>query len=600
MRIDGHAVPAEEFGRWLIDIEGGRQVKSFAEQWLVRRAAEKEGVDVSPEQVEKELDAEIAERIRGAFLGKKEDWLDELRRLERTEGGHRAQRTVELEPLMLAIEICRKHRVVPEEKIERDWVLFYGPGGREYTLRGIKCLVEVVTPEAGTPREIYDEGRRRAFAAQLSRALELRERALDGEDFEELARVNSDDKETRERGGLMTKKFRRWGWTDEVVDTLAKMKSGEISQPMYAQGGYWILQVVDVVETPYAKVRDELERRLVELGPEQDESGNTWNQISAGMQVKVLPGMFQAANLDMETREPVMGLTINGTPVPRAEFALWLLHSRGESYVRTFAEHWLVERKAASLGLSATPAEIEARTQWFLDRMVDMKHDGSRETWKTYLLKTGRDEDAMLRQFRQRMKIDLLAERILMAERKITNEQVHARYAQLYGENGRWIEARVIQLDFVPPPLEPGLSRDELEQRLAAERAKLRTAAEGVRRRLDDGEDFATLARAINTDAGLKSRGGKLDGRFRPDTWPEDVGRAVSELSPGQLAGPLEVERGYAIFEVLTSKPVPFDEVAAQLRHELETEPIPESDLAAYRNVLVKQARVEELAPMYE
>jgi hypothetical protein len=318
------------------------------------------------------------------------------------------------------------------------------------------------------------------------------------------------------------------------------------------------------------------------------------------MQVKVLPGMFQAANLDMETREPVMGLTINGTPVPRAEFALWLLHSRGESYVRTFAEHWLVERKAASLGLSATPAEIEARTQWFLDRMVDMKHDGSRETWKTYLLKTGRDEDAMLRQFRQRMKIDLLAERILMAERKITNEQVHARYAQLYGENGRWIEARVIQLDFVPPPLEPGLSRDELEQRLAAERAKLRTAAEGVRRRLDDGEDFATLARAINTDAGLKSRGGKLDGRFRPDTWPEDVGRAVSELSPGQLAGPLEVERGYAIFEVLTSKPVPFDEVAAQLRHELETEPIPESDLAAYRNVLVKQARVEELAPMYE
>lgn len=599
LTIDGQAISAEEFGRWLIDIEASRMAKGFAEQWLVRREAEKEGVVVGPDEVERELDKEIAERVRGAFLGVRADWLDELRRLERTEGGHRAQRTVELEPLLMSVEICRKHRVVPEEKLLRDWVLFYGPGGREYTLRGIKCLVEVVTPEAGTPREVYEEGRRRAFATQLARALEIRERILDGEDFATLASELSDDAESRAHGGLMQKKFRRWGWTDEAVDTLAKLKPGDITQPMYAQGGYWIMQVVALVETPFESVRAQLEQRLIELGPEQDESGDTWNRIVAGAEIKLLPTLFSTGELDLETREPTMGLTINGQPVPRAEFALWLLLSRGETYTRTFAEHWLVERAARQQGISATPEEIEARAQWFLERMIQMKHDGSRDTWRAYLQSTGRDADAWMRQIRQRMKIDLLAEKILMSQRVVTDADVRASYDKYYGKSGVWVEARLIQLDLVPPPIEPGLERGAVEAKLAAAREALREVAQGVRQRLDAGEDFATLARALNRDPGLKSRGGKLDGRFRPDAWPPEVAEAVQRLAPGQVAGPLELERAFAIFEVLSSRRVPFEEVAAELRRELETEPIPEGDLAGFRNVLGKNAVIEALPGMH-
>lgn len=599
MTIDGQPISAEEFGRWLIDVEAGRMVKGFAEQWLVRREAEKQGVVVTPEQVERELEAEIAERVRGAFLGKKADWLDELRRLERTEGGHRAQRKVELEPLLMSVEICRVHRVVPEEKLLRDWVLFYGPGGREYTLRGIKCLVEVVTPESGTPREVYEEGRRRAFATQLSRALEIRERILDGEDFETLARSLSDDAESREHGGLMQNKFRRWGWTDEAVGTLAKLGPGDISQPMYAQGGYWIMQVVAVVETPFESVRSQLEQRLIELGPEQDESGNVWNQIVAGAEIKLLPTMFATGELDLETREPTMGLTINGEPVPRAEFAMWLLLSRGETYTRTFAEHWLVEREARQLGINAAPEEIEARAQWFLERMIEMKHDGSRDTWRAYMQRTGRDADAWMRQIRQRMKVDLLSEKILLSQRVVTDADVRVRYDRQYGANGVWVEARLIQLDLVPPPLEPGLERAELDARMSAARAALRAFATQVRERLDAGEDFATLARALNTDPGLKSRSGKLEGRFRPDAWPPEVAEVVLKLAPGQVAGPLELERAYAIFEVLSSRRVPFEEVAAELRRELETDPIPEGDLGGFRNVLGKAATIEVMPGMY-
>jgi parvulin-like peptidyl-prolyl isomerase len=599
MRIDGREIGAEEFGRWLIDMEGMQLAHSFGEQWLVRRAAQQQNVEVTPEQVSHELDGEIATRIHGAFLDKKAGWLDELRRLGRSEGGHRAQRTVELEPLMLAIELCRRERVVPEEKIRRDWELFYGPGGREYELRGIKFLVEVITPDTGAPREQYDENRRRAFSAQLSKALECRERLNAGEDFGALARELSDDPISRANDGRITSKFRRPGWTDEFVAMLAQMKPGEISQPMYAKGGYWIMQLVSVVTTPYEQVRDQLEQRLIELGPEQDESGATWNRIVKDMHVQILPSMYQEGALTRETTEPVMGLTINGTPVPRAEFATWLLHSRGEADATFFAEHWVTLRKAESLGVTITPEEVEARCGAAMDRMLGEQYDGSREQWLEYLHKHGRDEASFQRQLRRRQYVDGLCEKILFSQRHITEDNVRQRFKQIYGENGRWVEARVIQVEFVPPEIEPGLTREDFDKRLQAARAAQRSAFAKVRERLENGEDFATLARTLNSDANLRNSAGKLSGRFRPDEWPDEVSAEVMALEPGKLAGPLDTGKSFTIFEVVSSRAVPYEEVHDELKHELETARILDGNLQIYRNVLLKEAHFEVLPPMY-
>jgi parvulin-like peptidyl-prolyl isomerase len=599
MRINGVDVPAEEFGRWLLDIEGERLSHTFGEQWLVRREAAKEGVSVAPEQVGQELDQEIAIRVHGAFLDKRDDWLAELQRLGRSEGGHRAQRTAELEPQMLTTEMCRRGRVVPEEKIRRDWELFYGPGGREYELRGIKFLVEVVTPDKNAPQGEYEQNRRRAFGTQLARALDCRERLNNGADFATLARELSDDAPSRDQGGKINAKFRRPGWTDEFVAMLAGMQPGAISQPMYAKGGYWIMQLVSVVTTPYEKVRDQLEQRLIDLGPEQDETGAVWNRIVKGMDLELLPTLYQEGALTPETTEPVMGMTINGTPVPRAEFALWLLHSRGEADASFFTEHWLVQRKAESLGISITPQEVEARVNAFVERMLGESYSGDREQWIAYLRKHGRDQEGFLRQLRRRQYVDGLVEKIVVAQRQITEDDIHRRWAQLYGASGRWIEARVILVDFKPPEVEAGLTREEFEQRIHDAHETLRASVGKLRERLDNGEDFATLARQFNSDATLRANAGKLEGRFRPDAWPQEVAEAVMALEPGHLAGPLDTGKAFAIFEVLSARPVPFAEVHDQLADELKNERILDSDLAVYRNVLLKQAKFEVLPAMY-
>jgi parvulin-like peptidyl-prolyl isomerase len=598
--IDGVPIPGDEYGRWMLDLFGSRMAHRFAEQWLVRRAAEARGVALPPDAVDGRMDTEIAERIRGAFLGKRDDWIEELRRLDTSEGGYRRRRGLELEPELLATELAKQGRVVPEELVVRDWQLFYGPDGREYTLSGIKVDVEVVMPREKAAREEYEAARKQAFAERLAKALEIRERILDGEDFAKLARAQSDDVLTRASGGRFSGKFRPPGWHELFVKTLASVPVGELSMPIYAKGGYWIMRVDDVVVTPLESVRAEITQRLVELGPESFEVAATWKSIVEGMKVEVLPAMYEAPTTSPENREPVIGMLINGQPVERAEFALWLLHSRGEHYARDFAEHYLVERKAEQLGVKVTDAELGERLvehqQWIIDR----GYKGSREAWKHQLESQGRDEAGWEREWRRRKRIDLLAEKLMLLEKRVDDEALREYWKKIYGEQGRWLEARMVLVAIPPPRLSENMTRELLEERIVEAREAARIEAQRVYERLNDGEDFASLARAVSSDDATKLAGGRLPGRFRPDQWPPEVGEAVMKLEVGQITPPLDTGRGFGIFEVLESRAVEFESVRDELEREILSERIPQGDLAGYRNVLFRQAQLEVRPDMYK
>lgn len=597
MTIDGVPISADEYGRWMIDLFAARQAKRFAEQRVVRQTAHESGVELPAQVTDQRIDSEVDERVQHAFRGVRADWLDELRRTGWSEGGHREHRRTELEPWLLATELTRRERVVPEELVVRDWELFYGPQGKEYTLSGILIKVEVETPER-SGREELDSVRRRTFAAALARALEVRERAVSGEDFAALARALSEDPATRADGGRIRAKFRPPGWNEPFVQSVLLLGPGAISMPMYAKGGYWVLRVEGLVETPLEAVRAELTQRLIELGPEDFEVSAVWKRATENLQFELTPELFEARG-SPERDDPVIGLRINGEPVTRAEFATWLLRGRGEYYARDFTEHWCVERRARELGLSVAPAEIEARLMEFQQRMIDQSYKGSREAWLAYIRQTGRDEHGWRREWERRLRIDLLCEKILMAERVVTDEQVALRWQELYGRDGRWVEARMI---LVPPPapqLREGLSREELEREIAAGREAARAQAEALRQKLADGEDFATLARAHSGDAPTRARGGRLEGRFRPDQWPAEVAQGVLALPVGGISEVLDTGRGFGLFEVLSSRPVPLEEVAEELRRELAGERPAQGDLAGLRNVLARQAKVETRATIY-
>src|SRR3546814_17207072 len=76
----------------------------------------------------------------------------------------------------------------------------------------------------------------------------LRERALNGESFEELARKYSEDTATRDAGGDMDW-FERDAWGAGVAAQIVKLKDGEISPPFQSDLGWHMIQRVASRET---------------------------------------------------------------------------------------------------------------------------------------------------------------------------------------------------------------------------------------------------------------------------------------------------------------------------------------------------------------
>lgn len=81
------------------------------------------------------------------------------------------------------------------------------------------------------------------------KAMEIRERLENGEDFATLAKEFSQDEASREQGGDLGW-VQRWADTGVLAQTAFNLEIGSLSQPMpdvsrQTKGGYWLIKVVD-------------------------------------------------------------------------------------------------------------------------------------------------------------------------------------------------------------------------------------------------------------------------------------------------------------------------------------------------------------------
>lgn len=82
--------------------------------------------------------------------------------------------------------------------------------------------------------------------------------------------------------------------------------------------------------------------------------------------------------------------------------------------------------------------------------------------------------------------------------------------------------------------------------------------AEAVAARLDNGEDFATVAAEVSTDTGSAANGGNLGCVARGVTVPE-FEDALFATPEGEISDPVETEFGFHIIEVLQHNAPTFD-----------------------------------------
>jgi len=99
-----------------------------------------------------------------------------------------------------------------------------------------------------------------------------------------------------------------------------------------------------------------------------------------------------------------------------------------------------------------------------------------------------------------------------------------------------------------------------------------REEAEDVIDRLNNGADFAELAREVSQDPGSAARGGDLGcvalGRLVPE-----FERAALGLQPGQVSGPVQTQFGWHVIRMNNRQParvLPYEEVRGQIRAKIE------------------------------
>jgi len=95
--------------------------------------------------------------------------------------------------------------------------------------------------------------------------------------------------------------------------------------------------------------------------------------------------------------------------------------------------------------------------------------------------------------------------------------------------------------------------------------------AQEVRKQIQDGADFATVAKAESDDVGSGSSGGDMPA-FKHGQMVPSFEKAAFAMKAGELSEPVKSEFGYHIILVVSHDTKPFEEVRAELENRMKPE----------------------------
>lgn len=94
--------------------------------------------------------------------------------------------------------------------------------------------------------------------------------------------------------------------------------------------------------------------------------------------------------------------------------------------------------------------------------------------------------------------------------------------------------------------------------------------AKEIKEKLNNGEDFAALAKQYSEDPGSKEKGGELP-EFGPGQMDPKFEEAAYKLEAGQVSDPIKSSYGYHVIKLTEKKELkPFDQEKDTIRKELE------------------------------
>ena len=117
--------------------------------------------------------------------------------------------------------------------------------------------------------------------ADEEKAKEIREKAVNGEDFASLAKEYSEDTGTKEDGGsLGTVSYDTTSYVQEFTDAFKALGEGEISEPVKSDYGYHIIKVTDIKQESLDDVKEDIKTTLEDEKKDEiyDSSIEQWKE----------------------------------------------------------------------------------------------------------------------------------------------------------------------------------------------------------------------------------------------------------------------------------------------------------------------------------
>jgi parvulin-like peptidyl-prolyl isomerase len=222
-----------------------------------------------------------------------------------------------------------------------------------------------------------------------------------------------------------------------------------------------------------------------------------------------------------------------------------------QQYVAFLVQKTQFEQQAEELGVTITDADID-KTR---DQLVKDRFGGDAKKLEQAVEAEGLTEDS----FRETLRVSVLADKIFQAVTKdveVTDAEALQAYTQSPDQFGGAAESREVR----------HILLSEKDKNGQIDFAKSKVEADRIYGLLQDGGDFAALAKEYSQDPGSASNGGKYDAK-RGASVPE-FDQAVFKLKTDQISRPVRTQFGYHVIQAISDvKPATsFEDVKAAVK----------------------------------